>query len=156
MHILGCFKMSLILFVGDLKLGITLKTSKEVFSRTPFSEKIVKQLVGFTCKLWNFATAILLKAKTHASNCGEKRRKFKTTRLYKCTECSETFVKKKLLNKHFQTVHQIRPLVTSAPSVLQNMKKDQATCFTWKPMMLSFLTDSNVTCVIIRPEITGY
>ena len=35
--ILGCMKMSLLLFLGGLKLEITLKTSHDVFFHTPFN-----------------------------------------------------------------------------------------------------------------------
>ena len=49
---------------------------------------------------------MLLKAKTHASSCGKKKRKLKLKKKHSCTECQQTFNKKCALNKHFSDSHQ--------------------------------------------------
>ena len=71
-----------------------------------FKEKIVKHDFGFTCKDCTFAAGMLLKAKTHASTCGTKKRKHAIKKKYNCAECEQTFEKKAALNKHFSGSHQ--------------------------------------------------
>ena len=71
-----------------------------------FSDKIVEHSSGFTCKSCTFATGIRLIAKTHAVNCGKKKKKPVKKVVY-CEDCDETFKKKAQLYKHFQRVHQL-------------------------------------------------
>ena len=71
-----------------------------------FREKIIEENDGFTCRFCEFASGMLIVAKTHAAHCGkmdQKRRK--RAKVYKCTECTDTFPNKASLNKHFRNSH---------------------------------------------------
>ena len=50
-----------------------------------FYAKIAEVESGYQCKMCNFATALLLKAKTHAQTCGKLRRKIIRRKENKCT-----------------------------------------------------------------------
>lgn len=70
-----------------------------------YSEKIIEQNLGYTCRMCDFATGIYLKAKTHAVSCGSKRKK-SVKKIIDCQQCEDKFKGKAELHKHFQRVHQ--------------------------------------------------
>ena len=56
-----------------------------------FHEKIVSVGLGYQCKSCPFATALELKAKTHAQTCGKPKRMKRRKKEIKCAECDVKF-----------------------------------------------------------------
>ena len=72
-----------------------------------FSEKIVREKSGFSCKGCKFSSALELRAKTHAMTCGRKFKKVASHKKSSCPECESVFSNKKDLFKHYKTEHPI-------------------------------------------------
>ena len=71
-----------------------------------FREKIVEDGKGYSCRLCTFASGMRIAAKTHAVECGKKQQtRRKKSKNFNCTECTQNFMNKMCLDKHFKNNH---------------------------------------------------